>query len=187
MITAESAAMQKRMPGWLITTSLGIGAMVGLCAAAAAAGAIEMASGDACRLLTAAQVSTALGVQVDDGAYSIPGNKQFCVWREHGKPQMTAQNVQLNLLTARQYEAPKATSFAKGSESGLGDEAYWSNTPGFGFALSVKKGSRYFRVQSRPIPEGVARKSDSPADKAKWEEKEKTVERAVAPLVLKSL
>jgi hypothetical protein len=33
----------------------------------------------------------------------------------------------------------------------------------------------------------VARKSDTPADKAKWEEKEKTVERAVAVEVVKKL
>jgi hypothetical protein len=42
-------------------------------------------------------------------------------------------------------------------------------------------------VQSRPIPQGVARKSDTPADKAKWAEKEKTVERAIAAEVLKKL
>lgn len=183
----ESTTMHKQLPRCLIATSIGIGATVSLCAAAAAAGAIEMASGDACKLLTAAQVSTVLGVQADEGTYSIPGNTQFCTWREHGKPQITAQNVQVHLLTAHQYEAPKATPFAKGSESGLGDEAYWSNTPGFGFALSVKKGGKYFRVQSRPIPEGVTRKSDSAADKAKWEEKEKAVEKAIAPQVLKNL
>jgi hypothetical protein len=177
--------MQKRLPTWLITGSMAFGVAVGLCATAMAA--IQEASGDACKLLTAAQVSTVLGVQVDEGAYSIPGNPQFCVWREHGKPEMAAQNVQVHFLTARQYEAPKTGPFAEGSEGGLGDEAYWAYTPGIGFTLSVKNGSTYFRVQSRPIPEGVARKSDTPADKAKWDEKEKIVERAIATEVLKKL
>jgi len=177
--------MQKRLPRWLIAASIGIGATVGMCIAAA--GLIEEASGDACKLLTAAQVSTVLGVQVDEGAYTIPGHPQFCVWREHGKPQMTAQNVQVHFLTARQFEAPKTGRFANGAESGLGDETYWADTPGFGFSLSVKKGSTYFRVQSRPIPEGMARKSDTSADKAKWEEKEKTVEKAIAAEVLRKL
>lgn len=176
--------MQNRLPRWL-SVAMGFGVAAGLCATAT--GAIEEASGDACKLLSAAQVSTILGVQVDEGDYSLPGHPQFCVWREHGKPGGIAQNVQVNFLTSRQYEAPKTGPFAKGSESGLGAEAYWGDTPGIGFTLSVKKGGTYFRVQSRPIPEGMARKSDTPADKAKWDEKTKTVERAIATEVLKKL
>jgi hypothetical protein len=177
--------MQNLLPSWLMAGSMGIGATAGLCAGAMAA--IPEATGDACKLLTAAQVSSALGVQVDEGAYSLPGHSQFCIWKEHGQSDMTAQNVQVHYLTSRQYEAPKTGPYAKGSEGGLGDEAYWGNTPGIGFTLSVKKGSTYFRVQSRPIPAGMARKSDTPADKAKWEEREKTVEKAIASEVLKKL
>jgi hypothetical protein len=176
--------MQNRLPPWL-SAAMVFGVAAGLCASAT--GAIEEASGDACKLLAAAQVSTILGVQVDDGAYSLPGHSQFCIWREHGKSEGIAQNVQVNFLTSRQYEAAKTGPFAKGSESGLGAEAYWANTPGIGFTLSVKKGGTYYRVQSRPIPGGMARKADTPADKAKWDEKEKTVERAIATEVLKKL
>ncbi len=64
--------------------------------------AIPEASGDACKLLTAAQVSSVLGVQVDEGAYSLPGHSQFCIWKEHAKSDMAAQNVQVNFLTLRQ-------------------------------------------------------------------------------------
>jgi len=170
---------------WLIATLAGIAGNLYSCAAGA--GAIQEASGDACKLLNAAQVSNVLGVQVDEGTYSIPGHSQFCVWREHGQPEMMAQNVQVSFLTANQFEAPKTGPFAKGPESGLGDEAYWSSTPGIGSILSVRRAGTYFRVQSRPIPKGVARKSDTPADKAKWDEKEKTVERAIATEVLKRL
>ena len=177
--------MQNLLPSWMIASSIGIVATAGLSVAAMAA--IPEASGDACTLLTAAQVSSVLGVQVDEGAYSLPGHSQFCIWKESGKSEMTAQNVQVKFLTSQQYEAPKTGPFAKGPENGLGNEAYWAYTPGIGFTLSVQKGSRYFRVQSRPIPQGVARKSDTPADKAKWDEKEKTVEKAIASEVLKKL
>ncbi len=169
--------MRKLLSSWLMAGSL----------SAAAMAAIPEASGDACRLLTAAQVSSVLAVPVDEGTYSLPGHTQFCVWKEHGQSDMIAQNVQVHFLTPHQYEAPKTGPFAKGSEGGLGDEAYWAYTPGIGYTLSVKKGSTYIRVQSRPIPQGVARKADTPADKAKWDEREKTVERAIAPEVLKKL
>jgi len=176
--------MQNRLPPWL-SAAMVFGASAAVCATAT--GAIEEASGDACNLLSAAQVSTILGVQVDEGAYSLPGHSQFCIWREHGKSEGIAQNVQLNILTSRQYEAAKTGPFAKGPESGVGGEAYWGYTPGIGFTLSVKKGSTYYRVQSRPIPGGIARKSDTPADKAKWDETEKTVEKAIATEAEKKL
>jgi hypothetical protein len=137
--------------------------------------------------LSASQVTGVLGVQVNEGAYSMPGHTQFCIWREQGKAEMLAQNVQVRFLSEREFELPKTGPFAKGAETGLGDEAYWANSPGIGFTLSIKKGGTFLRVQSRPIPQGMARRSDTPADKAKWEEKEKTVERAIAAVVLKNL
>jgi hypothetical protein len=100
---------------------------------------------------------------------------------------MMAQNVEVHFMTARQFEAPKTGPFAKGSESGLGDEAYWSYTTGVGFSLSIKKGSTYIRVQSRPIPKGMARSPDAAALKAQGDEKAKTVEKAIGAEVLKSL
>lgn len=162
----------------LVAAGVGLTMFVGFVAIAIAA--IPEASGDACKLLTAQQVSTALGVPVDEGQYEIPGHTQFCNWSEHGKPAMTAQNVRVNFLTPQQYELPKAGPYAKGPESGIGDEAYWAYTPGIGYTLSVKKGSAYMRLGSRPIPEGVARHSDTPEERAKWDEKAKAVERALA-------
>lgn len=172
-----------------LSIAIGIGALsvaVSLCAPSAAAG-LERAGGDACKLLSAAQVTALLGVQVDEGAYQDATHPEFCIWREHGKPQMVAQNVQVHFMTARQFEAPKSGPFAKGAESGLGDDAYWSYTPGIGFILSIKKGSTYIRVQARPIPNGVARGADTPALKAQWDDKTKAIERAIGSEVLKKL
>jgi hypothetical protein len=177
--------MRNRVPTGFLAHTIAIAAAMPLCAAVGAP--IEEATGDACKLLTAAQVSAVLGVAVDEGDYSIPGHTQFCVWREKGKESGIAQNVQIHYLTGRQFELPKTGPYAKGSEAGLGDEAYWALTPGIGFTLSIKKGSTYIRVQSRPIPGGMARRSDTPADKEKWQEKEKTVEKAIAAEVLKKL
>lgn len=169
-------------------TSLAIAIGLGVCLdTSAAAAALERATGDACKLLTAKQVTAVLGVPVDEGAYIDATHPEFCIWREQGKPEMIAQNVQVHFMTARQFDAPKTGPFAKGPESGLGDDAYWSYTPGIGFTLSIKKGSTYIRVQSRPIPKGVARAADTPAAKAQWNEKTKTVERTIGAEVLKKL
>jgi len=177
--------MRIRLPSSLIARAMAIGAALHLGAAIGAP--IEEATGDACKLITAAQVSAVLGVPVDEGAYSLPGHTQFCIWRETGKPEGIAQNVQVRFLTTRQFDLAKTGPYAKGSESGLGEDAYWTLTPGIGLILSIKKGSTYIRIQSRPIPEGMARHSDTPADKAKWEEKERAVEKAIAAQVLKKL
>jgi hypothetical protein len=174
----------------LTSLSLAIGFSVYLCAPAASAsagGALEHASGDACKLLTAAQVSTALGVQVDEGAYIDATHPEFCIWRERDKQPVMAQNVEVHFMTARQFEAPKTGPFAKGSASGLGDEAYWSYTAGVGFSLSIKKGSAYIRVQSRPLPKGMARSADISALKAQRDEKTKTIERSIGAEILKRL
>ena len=153
----------------------------------AAAATFDRASGDACKLLTAAQVTTALGVPVDQGAYVDATHPEFCIWRESGKSPMMAQNVEVHFMTPRQFEAPKSGPFAKGAETGLGDEAYWSYTPGIGFSLSIKKGGTYIRVQSRPIANGMARRSDTPAGKAQLDEKTKSVERTIGTEVLKKI
>ena len=177
--------MHDRLPLRQVALSIAVVAAAALRVAAGAP--IDQATGDACKLLTAKQVSSVLGVPVDEGAYSLPGLTQFCIWREQGKPQAIAQNVQVNFLTPRQFDLPKSGPLAKGPEGGLGDDAYWAYTPGIGYTLSIKKASAYIRVQSRPIPEGIARRSDTPADKAKWDEKEKTVEKAIAAELLKKL
>lgn len=161
-----------------MAAAVGITLLVGVAMMAIAATA--QTSGDACALLSAQQVSTALGVPVDEGQDELAGQPQLCSWREHGKSGMTGQYVQLTLLTAQQYERPKAGPFAKGPESGIGDEAYWSYIPGIGYTLSVKHGSVYMRLQSRPIPDGMARHSDTEQERAKWDDKAKAVERAMA-------
>jgi hypothetical protein len=145
-------------------------------------------SGDACRLLTPAEVAAVLGVEVDAGEYRLPNHSEFCIWREHGKSIAVAKNVQLSLLTAQQYELGKTPlpNLPKAPESGIGDEAYFAKTPPFGFILSVKKGDSYFRVQTRPVP-GFSHEKASDADEKNLDEKYKTIDRAIARDILKKL
>jgi hypothetical protein len=177
--------MHPGLTATLLPLSMAVGLSV-LCAPAAADG-LEHAAGDACRLLSAAQVAAVLGVQVDEGAYIDATHPEFCIWREHGKPPTIAQNVEVHFMTARQFDAPKTGPFAKGSESGLGDDAYWSYTAGVGFSLSIKKGGTFIRVQSRPMPKGLTRSLDEPAVNAQRDEKTKAVERAICAEVLKKV
>lgn len=144
--------------------------------------------GDACKLLSEKEVSAALGVQVDTGTVRLLGHPEFCIWREHGQSNALARNVQVSLLTQLQFETGKTPlpNIPKSPEAGIGDEAYFTNTPGVGYILTVKKGSTYFRVQARPIP-GFSRKKGSGAEEHAIDEKFKTVERAVASDILKKL
>jgi hypothetical protein len=146
------------------------------------------AAADACPLLTTAQVKDVLGVEVEAGVPSMPNHPEYCIWREHGKDQAVAKNIQLQLLTVRQYELGKTPvpSIPKTPESGIGDEAYFAKTPGIGFVLTVKKGSTCFRVQARPIP-GFSHNKGSAAEEQALDEKYKSVERTIAQDVLKKL
>ena len=130
----------------------------------------------------------ALGVEVDTGTVRLTGHPEFCIWREHGQSNALARNVQVSLLTQQQFEIGKTPlpNIPKSVEPGIGDEAYFANTPGVGYILSVKKGSNYFRVQARPIP-GFSRKKGSDAEEQAVVEKFKTVERVIASDILKKL
>jgi hypothetical protein len=144
--------------------------------------------GDACKLLAEKEVSAALGVEVDTGTVQLPGHPEFCIWREHGQSKALARNVQVSLLTQQQFEIGKTPlpNIPKTAEPGIGDEAYFTKTPGIGYILSFKKGSTYFRVQARPIP-GFSHEKGSDAQEHAFDEKYKTVERAIASDILKKL
>ena len=144
--------------------------------------------GDACKLLAKEEVSAALGVEVDAGTARLTGHPEFCIWREHGQSSALARNVQVSLLTQQQFETGKTPlpNIPKSAEPGIGDEAYFTNTPGVGYILSVRKGSTCFRVQARPIA-GFSRKKGSDAEEHALDEKFKTVERVIASDILKKL
>lgn len=144
--------------------------------------------GDACKLLTSAEVSAALGVEVDAGTVRIPGHPEYCIWRERGQSNALARNVQVSLLTQQQFDTGKTPlpNIPKTPESGIGDDAYFSKTPGVGYILTVRKAGTYFRVEARPIP-GFSHKKGNDAEEHALDEKFKTVERTIANEIIKRL
>jgi hypothetical protein len=104
-------------------------------------------SGDACSLLTMAQVSAALGVLVGDGTYITPTFKKTCTWTAATNGGGT---VTLNLQSIDQYEGGrKLASYGKSvsstSVAGIGDDAYYFSTDKL-VGLVVKKGDTAFKV-----------------------------------------
>lgn len=107
-------------------------------------------AGDACSLLTAAQVSSAIGATVSDGK---PLTSRVCVWRDaSGK---TSKKVTLTMLTPNQYQMGKTplTGTQKPAVSGVGDEAYYKyfDEPRYEkimlVDLDVKRGSTMFGIE----------------------------------------
>jgi hypothetical protein len=92
--------------------------------------------GDACALLSAAQVSTG------------PGG-----------PSIGSKKIVLSLMTARSFAAGKTPvkGVTMSVAEGVGDEAYFISMPPFGTALSVKKGDAYFQLRIAGFPSGQVR------------------------------
>jgi len=104
---------------------------------------------DACTLLTTAQVSAALGTTVEDGKRVIPSSSRVCGWAPPGGPQIDAKKLTLTLMTLQSFENGKrpANGIEKSPLSGVGDDAIYIVTAGFGAALNVKKGSSAFQLR----------------------------------------
>ncbi len=94
---------------------------------------------DACAVLTAAQVSSALGAPVGQGSYVMPGFTKTCTWTIP-----TGGAVTLQLQSLQFFNAGKGAlaSSERTSASGVGDEAYYAVMD----ALVVRKGSGAFKV-----------------------------------------
>lgn len=144
----------------------------------------QAASNDACVLLAPAQVAAALGASVNDGEPISPTHREYCSFEEAGKAGGSGRNVHISIIDERKFTLGK-TAFSgieKTPESGLGDEAYWSKARGMVYVLSVRKGSSYFRVQSRTNKDAFA-KANTPA----LDEQDKAVDRKLALEILKKL
>ena len=110
---------------------------------------IVLQGGDACALLTTAKVSAALGTTVESGKPVIASKPTICGWAPPGGPQIDGKKLTLTLITLQSFENGKKP--LKGIEkvplSGVGDDAIYITTGGFGTALNVKKGSGGFQVR----------------------------------------
>jgi hypothetical protein len=97
---------------------------------------------EACTVLTAAQVSSALGSSVGEGTYIMPTFKKTCTWNIP-----TGGAVTLQLQSLDQFNAGKGAlaSRERASTSGVGDEAYYLGL-GTTTGLVVKKDEGAFKI-----------------------------------------
>ena len=159
------------------TTSIAAFAMtLPLVAAWSARPSNAIAQGDkdnACSLLTTEQVSAALATTVEAGKPIIAGNPKICGWAPPGGPQIDAKKLTVSLISLASFENGKKPmkGIPKSPLSGVGDDAIYITTGGFGTALNVKKGDSAFQVRVGGF------KPDQ----------EKAVEKALALEILKKL
>lgn len=159
--------------------------ILSLTALAAFSGAVNAAPpGDACALLSASQVSTALGASVASGQPLMPNNATLCTWSEQGVPAGTERNVTVTLMTAKSFENGKTpmTGMTKTPVSGVGDEAYFIESKGMVAGLNVRKGTTAFQIRARSNPKWF-RTGKTPES----EQKDQSVERALALEILGKL
>jgi hypothetical protein len=149
-----------------------------------AAGAAGAAGNDACALLTVAEVGTVLGAPVDPGQPLSPTLPQYCSFNETAKAGAAGRNAQISIIDEHKFTLGKTPvpGIEKSPESGIGDEAYWTKAKGMVYNLSVKKGSSYFRVQSRTNKDALAKSNTAALD-----EQDKAADRKLALEILKKL
>jgi hypothetical protein len=139
---------------------------------------------DACSLLTAPQVSSALGAAVGQGHQLMPTSATVCSWTEQGGAAGSARNVTVSLITVKSFDSAKVpvSGVTKTPVSGIGDDAYFTEPQAMTAALSVKKGDTCFQVRSRTNPD-----SSSTGKTPASEQKDQEVDRALALEILKKL
>jgi hypothetical protein len=142
------------------------------------------APGDACALLTAPQVSSALGAVVGPGKPILPNHATVCTWLEQGVPEGTERNVSVALMTLKSFEIGKTpmTGITKAPVTGVGDDAYFVEAHGMAAGLSVKKGDTCFQVRTRSNPQWF-KTGKTPESEAK----DQAVDRALALEILKKI
>lgn len=105
---------------------------------------------DACSLLSPAQVSSALGVQVTAGERIVPSSPKLCGFGGAA----AAKRVMTAIITPTMFAGEKhpLQGIQEEQVSGLGDDAHFMTTPGFGTGLSVIKGSFAFKIRVYGFP-----------------------------------
>jgi hypothetical protein len=107
------------------------------------------AQSDACKLLTTAQVSAAVGFPVGDGTHVTPTFVKTCTWSAPGGGGV--QTVTLLLETGTFFDGAKrnanlaTAAGASVKSAGVGDDSYYL-VQGNNVDLWVKKGGTSFKV-----------------------------------------
>jgi hypothetical protein len=105
---------------------------------------------DACALVTPAQVSAVLGITVGAGEPIVPSSKTLCGFGSAGAP----KRVMVAIITPVMFANEKhpLAGIKEETLSGVGDDAHYMTTPGFGTGLSVLKGGFAFKIRVYGFP-----------------------------------
>jgi hypothetical protein len=111
-----------------------------------------------CSLLTQAQVSAALGIEVEAAQHIAP---TLCQWSAPNQPNsINGKKVVLSISNERAWgyaKTPVVSSVTTMPASGICDDAVYTTikgvTPGLGTALYLKKGNSYFVIQVYGFPD----------------------------------
>lgn len=105
---------------------------------------------DACSLASAAQISAVLGIHVGAGERVVPTNPKLCGFGEA----TASKRVVLTIITPDAFAREKhpLEGIKEEQASGVGDDAHYMTTPGFGTGLSVLKGGFAFKVRVYGFP-----------------------------------
>lgn len=128
-------------------------AIIGTLLALVTSKPVRAASGDACSLLTQAQVSAALGVPVEAGKHVVPNITQMCGWSAGSSPALS-KRVVLTLSTPEKFTRGKTPfqGITKVPVSGISNDAYFVTAAGLGTTLNVLKGNSAFAVSVKGVP-----------------------------------
>ena len=115
-------------------------------------GRTAVAAPAACSLLTAAQVSAALGATAGEGKGML---SNLCMWTAPGTGG-SSQKVALTIGDERKFAMAKMPvndpRITKTPVSGVGDEAVFGTTAGQMASINVKKGDTYFSISLNGVP-----------------------------------
>lgn len=151
-----------------------LAAIVAAVFAFAATPALATPPDDACALLTAAQVTSIVGVTVGNGQHVTATYVKTCTWTPTAGASKGLSAVTVSYQSAASFSGAKQMSqamtanskpgsnMATTSATGIGDDAFYTTMNGRYTALLVKKGNVSFKV---------AIYGEVPADKAKAMEK----------------
>ena len=116
---------------------------------------------DACSLLTSAQVSESLGISVNSGQRLVATSPTMCGWAAPGGP-LGAKHVVATIITLDTFSREKTPvpGIVKIQATGVGDDAHYITTPGFGTGLSVRKGNFAFKVRVYGFPDDVLKQKE---------------------------
>jgi hypothetical protein len=116
---------------------------------------------DACSLLTTAQVSEVLGVSLKSGERVVATSPTMCGWSGPGGP-VNSKHVVASILTLDMFDHEKTPlkGIVETQAPGLGDDAHYMTTPGFGTGLSVKKRSFAFKIRVYGFSDDVLKQKE---------------------------